>query len=148
MSRKNVFFSKIRVVLPAFDSLRIILNPGLSGPGRLHDLFVTFEAMTPGEFKNQGAGLTISYGFSDSPFGLCLLAITGRGICHFSFLKENERSDALDALFKTWPGAMFVEAPESVRSMVSNLFRREPRGDAPHRFGRLPGLLPQTRLLT
>jgi len=58
---------------------------GLSGPGRLHDLFVTFEAMTPGEYKAQGEGLTIRYGYHDSPFGECLLMVTDRGICGLGF---------------------------------------------------------------
>ena len=54
---------------------------GLSSPSRLHDLFVTHEAITPGEFKQKGAGLTIQYGFHNSPFGECLIALTERGIC-------------------------------------------------------------------
>ena len=60
-------------------------DSGLSGPGRLHDLFVTFEAMTPGEYKARGEGLTIRYGFHDSPFGECLLMVTDRGICGLGF---------------------------------------------------------------
>ena len=61
---------------------------GLSGPGRLHDLFVTFDAVTPGEFKNQGFDLRISYGFHPSPFGRCLLALTDRGICAMAFIES------------------------------------------------------------
>jgi len=99
------------------------LDAGLSGPSRLHDLFVTFEAMTPGEFKKQGAGLKISYGFSDSPFGGCLLAITDRGICHFGFVKEDKRSEALNQLFKTWPGAVFTESLKPVSSVAKSIFR-------------------------
>ena len=99
------------------------LDAGLSGPSRLHDLFVTFEAMTPGEFKKQGAGLKISYGFSDSPFGDCLLAITERGICHFGFVKGDKRSEALNQLFKTWPGAVFTESLKPVSSVTKSIFR-------------------------
>ena len=62
------------------------LDAGLSGPGRLHDLFVTFEAMTPGEYKRLGQGVTIQYGFHDTPFGRCLLATTPKGICALRFL--------------------------------------------------------------
>ena len=62
------------------------LDAGLSGSSRLHDLFITFEAMTPGDFKKQGSGLRISYGVCDSPFGECLLAATQRGICYFGFV--------------------------------------------------------------
>ncbi len=98
------------------------LDAGLSGPSRLHDLFVTFEAMTPGEFKKQGAGLEIFYGFCDSPFGDCLLAITERGICHLGFVKGDKRLDALNQLYETWPGARFREDPKATRTMVKNIF--------------------------
>ena len=61
-------------------------DAGLSGPGRLHDLFITYDAMTPGDFKKKGAGVQISYGLHPSPFGTCLLAMTGKGICHLGFI--------------------------------------------------------------
>jgi len=99
------------------------LDAGLSGPGRLHDLFVTFEAMTPGEFKKQGAGLNISYGFSDTPFGECLLAMTERGISHLGFVKGGNRSDALNQLFDAWPGAEFKENAVPVKSIAESIFR-------------------------
>jgi AraC family transcriptional regulator of adaptative response/methylated-DNA-[protein]-cysteine methyltransferase len=70
-------------------------DSGLSGPGRLHDLFVTFEAMTPGEYKARGEGLTIRYGFHDSPFGECLLMGTDRGICGLGFSTGIGREAAL-----------------------------------------------------
>ncbi len=98
------------------------LDAGLSGPSRLHDLFVTFEAMTPGEFKKQGAGLEIFYGFCDSPFGDCLLAITKRGICHLGFVKGDMRLSALNQLYETWPGAKFLEDPKATRAIVNNIF--------------------------
>jgi AraC family transcriptional regulator of adaptative response/methylated-DNA-[protein]-cysteine methyltransferase len=65
--------------------LETSLEAGLSGPSRLHDLFVTFEAMAPGDFKKKGAGLKIGYGFCATPFGECLLATTRRGICYLGF---------------------------------------------------------------
>ena len=102
--------------------LEASLDAGLSGPSRLHDLFVTFEAMTPGEFKRQGAGLKISYGFNDSPFGDCLLALTERGICNLGFVKDGNRYDALNLLFKLWPEAKFTESPHTAGSMESRLF--------------------------
>lgn len=89
--------------------LETSLEAGLSGPGRLHDLFVSFEAMTPGDFKKQGAGLNISYDFCRSPFGDVLLATTERGICHLGFVKRDQRSEALNQLFRTWPAAVFTE---------------------------------------
>ena len=76
--------------------LDVSYDAGLSGPGRLHDLFMTFEAMTPGEYKKMGAGLQIEYGFHPTPFGECLLATTKRGICHLSFVQEEGQDDATD----------------------------------------------------
>ena len=79
------------------DSTSILdtaLDAGLSGPGRLHDLFVTFDAVTPGEYKSQGDGLRISFGFHETPFGPCILATTKRGICHLGFVEENKRPEA------------------------------------------------------
>src|SRR5215207_2861940 len=66
-------------------------STGLSSGGRLHDLFVTLEAMTPGEFKAGGAGLTIATGFHESPFGECLVAVTDRGVCGLSFVLDGDR---------------------------------------------------------
>jgi len=98
---------------------------GLSGSGRLHDLFVNFEAMTPGEFKSRAAGLEISYGFSDSPFGECLLAITDRGICHLGFVVGTGKSEAMEDLYDTWPGATFTEMQDRVRPVVERIFGRD-----------------------
>ena len=102
------------------------MDAGLSGPSRLHDLFVTFEAMTPGEFKKQGAGLEIFYDFCDSPFGVCLLAVTERGICHLGFVKGDKRSEALNQLFETWPGAVFNESHKPINLIVNDIFRYDP----------------------
>ncbi len=102
------------------------LESGLSGPSRLHDLFVTFDAMTPGDFKNQGAALKIDYSFCASPFGECLMAKTKRGICHLGFLqsnnKSNNRPDALNQLAKTWPGAIFSENCKSIDPLFNEIF--------------------------
>ncbi len=106
--------------------LETSLEAGLSGPSRLHDLFVTFEAMAPGEFKKQGAGLEIAYGFGHSPFGDCLLAVTQRGICHLGFIEGNERPEALNRLFQTWPDAVFTENPERTNSIVKGIFTINP----------------------
>ena len=103
--------------------LETALDAGLSGTSRLHDLFVTFEAMTPGDFKNQGSGLRISYGICDSPFGKCLLATTQRGICYLGFVDSGRRSEMLDQLFDTWPGSEFFENPKAVGPIVHDIFR-------------------------
>lgn len=102
------------------------LKAGLSGPSRLHDLFVNFEAMTPGEFKNQGRGLSITYGFCPSPFGACLLATTPRGICHLGFVDANRRPEACDALFQMWPDATFSEASAQVAPIARKIFHPAP----------------------
>lgn len=97
-------------------------DAGLSGPGRLHDLFVTFDAITPGEFKKLGEGLKIEYGFGPSPFGQCFLAATARGICHLSFVDDGTEPQAVKALKKTWPRAEFVENKKLIESYVSQIF--------------------------
>jgi AraC family transcriptional regulator of adaptative response/methylated-DNA-[protein]-cysteine methyltransferase len=91
-------------------------DAGLSGPSRLHDLFVRLEAVTPGEYRSAGAGLQIRWGIGDSPFGRCFIAVTARGICALSFLceqaahRENDGSatshdDAQRSLLRDWPRA-------------------------------------------
>ncbi|MBN1930423.1 MAG: methylated-DNA--[protein]-cysteine S-methyltransferase [Desulfobacterales bacterium] len=98
------------------------LDAGLSGPSRLHDLFVTLEAITPGEFKQMGVGLKIEYGFYFTPFGECLLAITDRGICHLAFVADDNRSIALNRLQQTWPKAKWVENQASISLIVNRIF--------------------------
>jgi len=78
---------------------------GLSGPGRLHDLLVTLDAVTPGEAKVYGRGVRMSYGFSDTPFGTALLACTARGLSHLSFIEPGAEAAALDELRGAWPKA-------------------------------------------
>lgn len=103
---------------------------GLSGPGRLHDLFVTFEAMTPGEFKRMGQGLKIVYGFHPTPFGACLLAITGRGICHLGFVGGDDRSSALSRLRENWPAATFMENSINTSSTARRIFISKRESDS------------------
>jgi AraC family transcriptional regulator of adaptative response/methylated-DNA-[protein]-cysteine methyltransferase len=110
-----------RMLAESESILGASLDVGLSGPGRLHDLFVTFEAMTPGDFKRQGAGLEISYGFGDTPFGDCLLAFTERGICHLSFF-VGDRHTALEELFDLWPGALYAEAADVANRTIQRIF--------------------------
>jgi AraC family transcriptional regulator, regulatory protein of adaptative response / methylated-DNA-[protein]-cysteine methyltransferase len=95
---------------------------GLSGPGRLHDLFVNVEAMTPGEFKLGGHGLTIQYGFHVTPFGECLLAMTERGVCGLNFVGEAGRDAELAALRRRWPAADLYEEPVATAAVVDSIF--------------------------
>ena len=100
------------------------LDVGLSGPGRLHDLFVSVEAMTPGEFKAKGKEVRIRYGFHPSPFGETLLAVTRRGICRLAFVDPQTRSTALDELRKNWQEAILVEDQDAGREMIRQIFDR------------------------
>jgi AraC family transcriptional regulator of adaptative response/methylated-DNA-[protein]-cysteine methyltransferase len=95
---------------------------GLSGPSRLHDQFVAVEAVTPGEFKAGGAGLTVRYGFHDTPFGEALLAATGRGVCGLLFVAEEGREGALAELAGRWPEARRVEDADSTRRQAEAIF--------------------------
>jgi AraC family transcriptional regulator of adaptative response/methylated-DNA-[protein]-cysteine methyltransferase len=97
-------------------------DAGLSSPGRLHDLFVKIEAMTPGEFKAQGAGLRISYGFHPSPFGECLLAVTERGICGLGFVGAGGRGAILHDFQSRWPEARWAENPHLTQPYSRRIF--------------------------
>ncbi len=94
---------------------------GLSSLGRLHDLFVNTEAVTPGEFKSRGAGLTIRYGLHFTPFGKCLIASTERGICHLSFIQVSEGS-AIDNLVADWKQAKMIEDSTSTAPLIARIF--------------------------
>ncbi len=94
---------------------------GLSSLGRLHDLFVTTEAVTPGQYKSQGTGLTIRYGLHPTPFGECLIGLTERGICHFSFVQDTE-GDAIDRLVSEWQHAEMIEDYEATGRLIEPIF--------------------------
>jgi AraC family transcriptional regulator of adaptative response/methylated-DNA-[protein]-cysteine methyltransferase len=89
---------------------------GLSGPGRLHDLFVTHEAMSPGEWKSGGDGLTIRFGFHPSPFGSALVMATERGLAGLAFADHGEERAALADMMSRWPRATYVE--DSARTAI------------------------------
>ena len=114
---------------------------GLSGPSRLHDLFVTYEAMSPGAYKSGGAGLEMSFGFHDSPFGICLAIITNRGLAGLAFADEHEGPDtgasctcpegrisALADMKSRWPNARFTENPVATAPHVEAIFGQEKAG--------------------
>jgi AraC family transcriptional regulator of adaptative response/methylated-DNA-[protein]-cysteine methyltransferase len=107
---------------------------GLSGPGRLHDLFVTHEAMSPGEWKSGGAGLTISYGFHPSPFGTALVMMTERGLAGLAFADAGEEAAALADMRGRWPSARYVEDSARTAPLAQRIFdRRRWRADRPLR---------------
>ena len=94
---------------------------GLSSLGRLHDLFVSTEAVTPGEYKSRGEGITICYGIHLTPFGKCLIGLTERGICHLGFVQTSE-GDAIDNLIADWKEARMVEDYRSTAALVEPIF--------------------------
>ena len=98
-----------RLLRDSASVLDATFEVGLSGPGRLHDLFVTHEAMSPGEWKSGGSGLTISYGFHASPFGTALVMTTQRGLAGLAFADPGEEQAALADMKGRWPRANIVE---------------------------------------
>lgn len=103
---------------------------GLSGPGRLHDLFVTHEAMSPGEWKAGGEGLTLTYGLHPSPFGIAIVMTAPRGLCGLALADPGEERAALADMQRRWPKAVYVEnaaatAPLAQRIFDSTRWRRE-----------------------
>ena len=97
-----------RLLRCAFTTLDAADAVGLSGSSRLHDLFLRWEAMTPGVFAREGDGLTIRWGWCDSPFGPVLAMGTDRGLCGLAFAAETGRAAAMDDLTSRWPKARFV----------------------------------------
>ena len=106
--------SATSVLDASFDS-------GLSGPGRLHDLFITTDAVTPGEYKSRGDGLTLRYGFHPSPFGECLLVASERGLTGISFVVEN-RAATLAEQKNGWENARWVEDDAFTTSFATRAF--------------------------
>ena len=98
------------------------LESGLSGPGRLHDQFVSIEAVSPGEYKSRGKSLKISYAFHDSPFGQVLLATTERGILALSFVDDTNRQSELNRLKGEWSNARFIEEKVQSKRLIKSLF--------------------------
>ncbi|MCV0351524.1 MAG: bifunctional helix-turn-helix domain-containing protein/methylated-DNA--[protein]-cysteine S-methyltransferase [Nitratireductor sp.] len=117
--------------MPLLDAA---LELGMSGPGRLHDLFVTHEAISPGEYKARGAGLTMRYGFHISPFGQALIMVTERGLAGLAFCDAGEERAAFEDMASRWPNADYVEDMAATAPYAARVF--EPsrwRADEPLR---------------
>ena len=95
---------------------------GMSGPGRLHDLFVTHEGMSPGDYKSRGAGLTINYGWHVSPFGIALAMATDRGLAGLAFCDPGEERAAFEDMSGRWPNATFVEDVAATAPYAARVF--------------------------
>lgn len=121
---RAVTFSRARDLLQSQMSvLETAHVVGLSGPSRLHDLSVRFEAMTPGEISRRGAGLTLFYGFHATPFGHALLVVSKRGLCALGFADEaGGEEDALADMKGRWPAAHFVHEPARTKPIMRTIF--------------------------
>jgi AraC family transcriptional regulator of adaptative response/methylated-DNA-[protein]-cysteine methyltransferase len=98
---------------------------GLSGPSRLHDLFITHEGMTPGSFKSQGKGLTIYYAFHPSPFGSALVMVTERGLSGLAFADEGEEHAVLADMMSRWTSASYLEDSARTAPYAGRIFNTE-----------------------
>lgn len=101
----------------------VTFETGLSGTGRLHDLFVNIEGMTPGEYKNKGENLTINFSFNSSNFGDYLVASTHKGICNLFFYDRDV--EAVEELHKTWPNAHIIENEVPFHTQIAQFFRND-----------------------
>ena len=129
--RQYLAFLTARAARAALDENTSVLEAayavGLSGPGRLHDLLVTLDALTPGELKARGAGLEIRYGFSDTPFGTALIARTARGVCHLGFEdRRGERAAAVKLaavkLAARWERAQLTHSDQDAQRAALEIF--------------------------
>ncbi|MEP3636690.1 MAG: bifunctional helix-turn-helix domain-containing protein/methylated-DNA--[protein]-cysteine S-methyltransferase [Paracoccaceae bacterium] len=111
-----------------FTTLEAAHSAGLSGTGRLHDLFLRWESMSPGEYAKGGEGLTIYWGCFDSPFGPALVMGTDRGLCGLGFASEMGEADSMQDLVSRWPQATFVEDPERLGPWVMTAFGAKDTG--------------------
>ena len=105
-----------------FTVLDTAHEAGLSGGGRLHDLFLTWEAMSPGDFARGGDGLEIRWGLAPSPFGEAVVMVTAKGICGLGFTEELGREAATEDLMRRWPAARFVRDDAAIAPLAAAAF--------------------------
>ncbi|WP_421215070.1 bifunctional transcriptional activator/DNA repair enzyme AdaA [Aeromonas jandaei] len=125
LERAKALLQESRPLLEVADTL------GLSSGSRLYDHFVQLEAVTPGEYKQRGAGLVIDHGVHDTPFGQAFVALTPRGVCNFSFLDEKAPETPLAALAHSWPEAELREAPSRTQNVINTMFDGSKAPDRP-----------------
>lgn len=116
LERAKALLQESRPLLEVADTL------GLSSGSRLYDHFVQLEAVTPGEYKQRGAGLVIDHGVHDTPFGQAFVALTPRGVCNFSFLDNKAPEVPLATLAQHWPAATLQEAPSRIQGVIHTMF--------------------------
>jgi AraC family transcriptional regulator of adaptative response/methylated-DNA-[protein]-cysteine methyltransferase len=117
---------KAKKLLSSSSLLDTTYRSGLSSPGRLHDLFVQCEAVTPGEYKSKGRGVDIIYGFHPTPFGECLVALTGRGICFLGFVQDGNHTELFAELMHEWANANLIENTSLTAMTISRIFTPTP----------------------
>lgn len=125
LERAKALLHESRSLLEVADTL------GLSSGSRLYDHFVLLEAVTPGEYKQRGAGLVIDHGVHDTPFGQAFVALTPRGVCNFSFLDDQAPQAPLAALAHNWPEAELREAPSRTQGVIHSMFDGSKAPDRP-----------------
>ncbi|HHQ4756378.1 bifunctional transcriptional activator/DNA repair enzyme AdaA [Aeromonas hydrophila] len=125
LERAKALLQESRPLLEVADTL------GLSSGSRLYDHFVQLEAVTPGEYKQRGAGLVIDHGVHDTPFGQAFVALTPRGICNFSFLDDQTPQAPLTALAQSWPEAELRESPSRTQGVIHTMFDGSKAPDRP-----------------
>ncbi|HHQ4455787.1 bifunctional transcriptional activator/DNA repair enzyme AdaA [Aeromonas dhakensis] len=125
LERAKALLQESRPLLEVADTL------GLSSGSRLYDHFVQLEAVTPGEYKQRGAGLVIDHGVHDTPFGQAFVALTPRGVCNFSFLDDQTPQTPLAALAQSWPEAELREAPSRTQGVIHTMFDSSKKADRP-----------------
>lgn len=125
LERAKALLHESRSLLEVADTL------GLSSGSRLYDHFVQLEAVTPGEYKQRGAGLVIDHGVHDTPFGQAFVALTPRGVCNFSFLDDQAPEAPLTALAHNWPEAELREAPSRTQGIIHTMFDGSKTPDRP-----------------
>ncbi|WP_265457405.1 bifunctional transcriptional activator/DNA repair enzyme AdaA [Aeromonas salmonicida] len=125
MERAKVLLQESRPLLEVADTL------GLSSGSRLYDHFVQLEAVTPGEYKQRGAGLVIDHGVHNTPFGQAFVALTPRGVCNFSFLDDMAPQAPLATLAQSWPAAELRESPSRTQGVIHTMFDTSKTPDRP-----------------
>lgn len=125
LERAKALLQESRPLLEVADTL------GLSSGSRLYDHFVQLEAVTPGEYKQRGAGLVIDHGVHDTPFGQAFVALTPRGVCNFSFLDDKAPEVPLATLAQHWPAATLQEAPSRTQGVIHTMFDGSKAPDRP-----------------
>ncbi|MFM5081784.1 bifunctional transcriptional activator/DNA repair enzyme AdaA [Aeromonas veronii] len=125
LERAKALLQESRPLLEVADTL------GLSSGSRLYDHFVQLEAVTPGEYKQRGAGLVIDHGVHNTPFGQAFVALTPRGVCNFSFLDDQAPEAPLATLAQHWPDATLQEAPSRTQGVINTMFDGRKAPDRP-----------------